>query len=58
VPSRREWSKAPVGRFWPMPPRPRGGGEGSAGRFAGVSAPAAGSHVLNDSPPFKAARRS
>ena len=39
--------KAPAGRFWPMPPRrPLVGGKGSAGHFAGVQAPAAGSYAL------------
>ena len=36
-----------AGRFWPMPPRrPLVGGKGSAGRFTGVQAPAAGSYAL------------
>ena len=43
--------KAPAGRFWPMPPRrPLVGGKGSAGRFTGVQAPAAGSYALGKMP--------
>ena len=50
--------KAPAGRFWPMPSRrPLVGGKGSASRFAGVRAPAAGSYALGDRSPFKAIRK-
>ena len=57
-PSHRQWSKSSLKlRFWPMPPRrPLVGGKGSAGRFAGVLAPAAGSYALGDRSPLKAIR--